>query len=195
MPMRTAIIPIRSFNGMTRLDSVLDQDQRRSLSIRLAERSVDAAIDAGLETIVLTGDADVTAWASKRCAVASDDGGGLSIAVTNAVKRHARPDWLVLHADLPCIDGDHIRRFSETASADGVYGGGAAIAPSLDGGTNVIAGTGPFDFTYGPGSFHTNLAGMPHAKISTHRALSLEIDTPSHFAALVVLGLVPSLTT
>ncbi|KAA3640696.1 MAG: hypothetical protein DWP92_02525 [Armatimonadetes bacterium] len=187
--MRTAIVPIRSFMGMTRLESVLDPEQRRSLSIGLAGRSVDAAIDAGLETLVLTGDTEVAAWASERCAVAVDDGGGLSIAVTNAVNRHAQPEWLVLHADLPCIDGDHIRRFSTLATECG-----AAIAPSLDGGTNVIAGAGPFDFTYGPGSFHANLAGMPHARISAHWALSLEVDTPSHYAAVVGLGLVPRLT-
>lgn len=187
--MRTAIIPIRSFSGMTRLDSVLTSDQRRSLSINLAARAVAAATEAGLNTTVLTIDTAVAEWASGRCAVVSDDGVGLSIAVTNAVKQHAKPDWLVLHADLPCIDGEHLKTFSDTADECG-----AAIAASVDGGTNVIAGTGPFDFTYGPGSFHTNLAAMPHARISTSWAVSLEIDTPSHFAALVDLGLAPSLT-
>ncbi len=174
---------------MTRLGDVLDSQQRQTLSANLAARSVAAVTEAGLNAIVLTGDAAVTKWASERCTVVPDDGGGLSIAVTSAVKRHALPDWLVLHADLPCITSNHIKQFSDAAS-----GGGAAIAPSLDGGTNVIAGTGPFAFTYGPGSFHANLARMPYAAISARWELSLEIDTPSQFAALAGLGLAPSLT-
>lgn len=175
---------------MTRLAGVLTTDQRRSLSLNLATRAVDAASAAGLHVIVVTSEPEVREWAIGRCDVAADDGVGLSRVVTNAVAQHALPDWLVLHADLPCVDADHLGRFAEAAARDG-----AAIAPSLDGGTNVIAGTGPFEFVYGPGSFHANLASMPGARITASSALSLEIDTPEHFAALVGLGLAPSLTT
>lgn len=175
---------------MTRLAGVLEPDQRRSLSISLATRAVNAATTARLQVIVVTSDLAVQEWALGRCDVVADVGVGLSSVVTNAVQHHALPEWLVLHADLPCVDADHLGRFAETASRDG-----AAIVPSLDGGTNVIAGTGPFEFVYGPGSFHANLARMPRARVSASSALSLEIDTPGQFAALVGLGLAPSLTT
>ena len=55
----TAVIPIRSFAGMSRLAGVLPAARRIDLSRALAERVADAIAEAGCEMLVVTSDDDV----------------------------------------------------------------------------------------------------------------------------------------
>ena len=72
---------------------------------------------------------------------------------------------------------------------------GTVLVPSSDGGTTVLGSTGPFAFSYGPGSFHRHLALRPDATVRIDPALMVDVDTIAHLDALTTLGRMPSLTT
>ena len=56
------VVPIRAFAlGKARLAEQLDPDERAALGRRLAEQVMAAA--SGLETLVVSSDADVRGWA------------------------------------------------------------------------------------------------------------------------------------
>lgn len=176
---------------MTRLGLSLDSRQRSDLSIMLATRSLSAASHAGLMVTVVTADAAVTRWAQDLgVTVAPDEGNNLSEATAHHVATLGSEPWLVLHADLPAVDETAVRLVADAADLRLT-----ALAPSLDGGTNVLASTGPFPFAYGPGSFHRHLAASPGATVVVDPRLALEVDTPAHVRTLGTLGLLPSLTS
>jgi 2-phospho-L-lactate guanylyltransferase (CobY/MobA/RfbA family) len=112
-------------------------------------------------------------------AVVPDSGDGLSRAVEAAIAEHSLSDWAVVHADLPFVTSAALETFLTAADASG-----AALAPSVDGGTNVIAATGPFRFSYGAGSFHRHLARMQNAAVVSCPELAIEIDTEAHLNAV-----------
>jgi 2-phospho-L-lactate guanylyltransferase (CobY/MobA/RfbA family) len=60
---------------------------------------------------------------------------------------------------------------------------GRAIAPSADGGTTALAGSGPAVFTYGPGSFRRHLGRFPEAGIVIRTGLLHDVDSYSDLAA------------
>jgi len=165
---------------MTRLAPALIPEQRRQLSIALADIAVSAVSGASMKPLVLTSDPMVTEWACRvNVDVIPDWGGGLSQSVTTAVSELEESEWAVTHADLPLITSDALEDLGIAAASSG-----HAIAPSIDGGTNVIAGTGPFRFSYGPGSFHRHLASAPTAAVVSIPELAIEIDTEAHLAAM-----------
>jgi len=91
--------------------------------------------------------------------------------------------WAVIHADLPLVTVEDLAAFF------GAMAGGAAIAPSHDGGTNVIgAGLAEFRFQYGPGSFHRHLAAVPGARVVCRPNLALDLDTPRDLERAQLLG-------
>lgn len=181
--MINVIVPIRSFDGMTRLAGVLDAEARSILSVTLAKIVVDAATRRGVVVHVLSDDAKVRSWAHDRgAAVLDDNGNGLSGAVTAAVASVGQP-WVVVHADLPLVD----REIFDTVFAS-VDAGRSVLAPSIDGGTNLIASRAPIRFAYGPDSFTRHFALMPSAEVITDRRLALEVDTQQHHRELLALG-------
>lgn len=167
-----ALVPIRSFAGMTRLTSVLDTRQRSDLARRLASRVLDAVSAAGLATIVITSSDDVARWAQGNTAAVHEDPQlGLSEAVSSCVSAIGSTPWLVVHADLPLVTPRAIAVVAEASRSASV------LAPSYDGGTTVIAGRGTFAFSYGIGSFQRHYASAPHATIIVSPELSVDLDT------------------
>lgn len=188
--MRHALIPMRDFDGMTRLIPAFEPTKRRDFSIALANRVLGACQAAELTVMIVTSDGDVEAWArASGVATLVDPGRGLSAAVTGAVAAIGDDPWLVIHADLPTVNAEAIRLMGR-----GFDEAGTAIAPSLDGGTNAIASEGTFRFSFGPGSFHRHLAHRPDAAVVVDARLAIELDTPGHAQALRTLALLPSLT-
>jgi 2-phospho-L-lactate guanylyltransferase len=176
---------------MTRLSSDLTANQRHALSTSLASVAVKAALGAGLRVVVVSSDPEVRAWATVNGAESIDDrGSGLSESVTAAVGLLGDDTWLVVHADLPLLDSDTMVRLAGLVAT-----GGSVVCPSLDGGTNIIGGSGPFEFSYGPGSFTRHLAERVGATVVVSKALAIEVDTADHHAALSALGYMPSLAT
>jgi 2-phospho-L-lactate guanylyltransferase len=187
----TAIVPIRSFHGMTRLSNELTPDERYTLSRWLADSVMEAVLGAGLKGVVVSDDPAVRTWAQSRGAdTASDRGSGLSDSVSAAVGDLRGGSWIAIHADLPLIQSGIVAEIARTVDA-----GKTVICPSLDGGTNVIGAHGPFEFSYGPGSFTRHLAKLRNAKIWIDRSTALEVDTIEHYLALSTLGFTPSLAS
>jgi 2-phospho-L-lactate guanylyltransferase len=181
-----ALIPIRSFDGMTRLSGHLESEERKKLARELAGRTIRAALDAKTWVSVITADVMVQEWAIASGVGVIDEWNsqGLDAAATAGVEEAGDDPWLVIHADLPAIDSDDIQ-----ASLQAI-GGGYVLAPSHDGGTSLIGGTGPdFPFQYGPGSFRRHLAAIDgEATILVRPGLALDLDRPWDLAALRRLG-------
>lgn len=173
---------------MTRLRAAIADDHRTDLARLLATQVVNAGNLVGLHVIVVTSDADVSAWATAlNLDVIPDPGLGLSAAASHAVHLQRGP-WLLAHADLPLVDAASLGLVAELARRNTV------LVPSLDGGTNVIAHVGHFPFAFGVGSFHRHIAAAPDATVVSRAALSVELDTPVHLNALIASRLAPSLT-
>lgn len=182
------IVPIRDFEGMTRLTSVLEANQRSSLARTLAAAIVTAGRQAGLHVSVVTADDTVSAWViDQGVGLIVDPGRGLSAAASEAVE-HVQGPWLLAHADLPAVNASALAAVANLAKRNTV------LAPSMDGGTNLIAHNGPFPFSFGEGSFHRHLAAAPDANVVASAALSIEVDTPAHLNALNASRYAPSLT-
>ena len=68
-----------------------------------------------------------------------------------------------------------------------VSSGSWVLAPSSDGGTSLIGGSGDpgFDFAYGVGSFHRHLARLRRCspKVVFRLGLALDLDHPSDLEA------------
>lgn len=178
-PHPTVVVPVRSFRGFSRLADHLDPDERTSLGRSLSGVLLAATADAGLHTIVVSSDADVTRTATAAgTEVIEDPGTGLDDAAAAGVDAAAGP-WVVVHADLPFVTPHALLEVARRVCA-----GATVIVPSLDGGTTVIGGSGPPAFAFGPGSFHRHLAMNPRAEVVPDPRLAVDIDTPIQLRTL-----------
>lgn len=182
----TAIIPIRTFEGMSRLSRCLEPVARGHIGRKLADRVAGAATGAGLAVTVVTSDADVVRWAHdwNIDSLAEPDLGGLDNAAAAAVASTESDRWLIVHADLPAIASDDLH------AAAALVEKCAVLAPSHDGGTSLIGGSGnTFPFQYGPGSFRRHLAALHgRAAVLVRPGLALDLDRPWDLAAFERLG-------
>ncbi|MDJ0790306.1 MAG: NTP transferase domain-containing protein [Acidimicrobiia bacterium] len=180
--MTRLVLPIRTFAGMTRLSAILGPEQRRKLAIKLGTRIVTAGRAAGLDVIVVTPDPGVGQWASDiGVRVAHDPGSGLDDACTATVASSTGP-WIVAHADLPLVTAQSLTTVNSALDSQPV------LAPSRDGGTNVVAGRGAFPFAYGPGSFARHLSLVPDAAVIVRPELAIDLDTEAEYRALTSSG-------
>jgi 2-phospho-L-lactate guanylyltransferase len=172
-----AAVPIKPFGiAKQRLAPILDAPSRSRLGKAIAANTLSAVAAAGVEVAVVTADPDVAAWTMRQgVPVIADPGTGLDDAAAAGVAA-AVDGWAIIHADLPWL---------QPADLAAVLGarppGGITLAPAADGGTSVIAGTGGFPFSYGPGSFARHLAAavaLPHAVV-VRAGLALDLDTPT----------------
>ena len=182
----TALVPIRSFDGMTRLSGRLRPEDRTMLARDLAGRTTRAALDADAAVSVITADPEVKQWATT-CGLDVVDEAvsrGLNGAAATGVEAVGDTPWLVIHSDLPAISADDIRAATEAVKA------GYVLAPSHDGGTSIVGGTGPnFPFRYGPGSFRRHLSAVHgEAMILVRPGLALDLDHPWDLEVLGRLG-------
>ncbi len=180
-----AIVPIRSFDGLSRLAAALDPGERHALMRRLAERTTAAARDAGATVTVITGDYAVHTWAEERGFVVIDepDPPGLNAAASAGIDG-VHGTWMVIHADLPAITATDLEIAMQVLA-----GGRRVLAPSHDGGTSLIGGSDTtFSFSYGVGSFRRHLATAPGAKVLSRPGLALDLDRTQDIATLQALA-------
>lgn len=181
-----AAVPVRqAISPKTRLATVLSSRTRRLLSLEMAARVVAAIEEAGARPLVLAADQGVVDWACERGWQAiRDRAPSLNAAAAGAVAEATRRKvgWMIVHADLPLLTAAELR--------DGlaaVGSGNWVLAPSSDGGTSLIGGSGDphFDFAYGDGSFHRHLARLRRrpVKVVFRLGLALDLDRPSDLAA------------
>ncbi len=182
----TAVVPIRSFAGLSRLAEALPADRRAALMLRLAGRTTAALRGAGVDVVVVTGDATVREWASQQSfrVVNEPNPPGLDAAAAAGLDA-VRGPWLVVHADLPLITDEDVVA-AQRALAPNTH----VLEPSHDGGTSLIAGSTPaFPFSYGVGSFYRHLAAVPDAAVLIRPGLALDLDRASDLDAMQSLGL------
>ncbi|MEA3510844.1 MAG: NTP transferase domain-containing protein, partial [Actinomycetota bacterium] len=159
--------------------------ERVSLMRQLAAHTVSAIQSAGIEVLIVSNDSDVVLWSRKYgCEATSEPVEGGLNGAASAGAAAVTGSWMILHADLPAVDASDIR-VAASLSEDG-----HVLAPSHDGGTSLIGGTGSgFPFRYGPGSFHRHLAVINgDATILVRPGLALDLDRPWDLAALTRLG-------
>lgn len=174
-----AAVPIKPFGvAKARLSEVLDGRSRSRLGKAVAARTAAAATDAGALVAIVTGDRDVARWARAHGYLAINEdmssqpglNGAGEAAIDEAVRRQR--SWAIIHADLPLVTPAALQRVFQAARRNLV------LAPSHDGGTNVIAGTSSkVHFAYGPASFHSHFARHPGAHVATDPRLALDLDT------------------
>jgi len=181
-----AFIPIRSFEGMTRLEGSMERSERRRLITTLARRTVMAAKAADTTVNVITSDPAVRHWAEGLDVewVAEAIPGDLDTAAAAGVAAAQGDPWLIIHGDLPAVGADDIRTASEIATS------GTVLAPSHDGGTPLIGGTLlRFPFRYGPGSFRRHLTAIRgRATVLVRPGLALDLDRSRDVNAFRRLG-------
>jgi len=179
-------IPIRSFNGMSRLRDALGPAERRALARSVAARTVRAALEAGTIVSVISNDAAVDGWAEGLgvASIAEPSPGSLNAAAAAGIATTSGDPWLVVHADLPAVRPEDIRTASSMAQR------GVVLAPSHDGGTSLVGESRPeFPFRYGPGSFHRHLSAVgENAMILVRPGLALDLDRPRDLEAFRLLG-------
>jgi 2-phospho-L-lactate/phosphoenolpyruvate guanylyltransferase len=171
------LIPIRSFtDAKSRLADALDADERRRLSMWMAERVVRAA--GTLPTRIVTDDAEVVSWSrTRRTGVLTVAARGLNPSVSAAVKRATDLGFarvIIAHADLPAATDFRM-----------IDRPGVCIAPDRrrDGSNVMCVPTGVgFEFAYGPGSFERHCAEARRLRLALHiiddDALAWDVDDP-----------------
>jgi 2-phospho-L-lactate guanylyltransferase len=179
-------IPIKPFGvAKARLSPVLDARGRSLLGRTIAAHTVGEAKATGARVVVVTGDPGVSEWARDLgvdvVVESVEHGTGLNGAAAAAAAEAERTgsDWMILHADLP-----HLTRNDLKAAIDRFAPGRYVLAPSYDGGTTLLMGTGTFPFRYGSASFHHHLRSAgENAVVLVRTGLALDLDTPDDLAA------------
>jgi len=168
-------IPIRDFDtAKGRLAPQVSPSQRREFARDVAGQVVAAAGGAGFDVVVVTGSDEVARWAEGLGVRSMPDpaSGGLD-AVSDLIAASA-PSWCIIHGDLPLLTSADLSPIPALLEA-----GRAVAAPSRDGGTNVLAASGPVRMSYGPGSFPRHLAAIAHLRpvVRVSVGLCVEVDT------------------
>lgn len=178
-------VPVKQFGiAKRRLASRLTAAARSALGRDLARRTVAVLADAGFDPVVIAADRVVGHWANALGYRVLDEPspGGLDQAAAALVAAAERGQkWAIVHADLPLL------RPGDLAGAAGTSKW--LVAPSRDGGTNVLVGSSDaFPFAYGPGSGARHLAAAARrgpVHVATNVRLGLDLDTPRDFDAIV----------
>jgi 2-phospho-L-lactate guanylyltransferase len=178
-------IPLKPFaGGKERLGPAFGPEEREALARATAARVVAACRRAAASVAVVTRDRAVAAWAAGLGvpALAEADGSGLNGAAAAAAAAAAARGlaYAIVHADLPLLGA------ADVSAALGALGRhGAVLAPSRDGGTNLLAASVPIEFHYGPASFHHHLgaAAALRPRVVVRTGLCLDLDTPADVAA------------
>jgi 2-phospho-L-lactate guanylyltransferase len=178
-------VPIKPFaSSKRRLGEVMSPASRSLLSEQLGSHTLEALRAAGIDPLVLAADDEVAAWGnSLGLQTITDDGASLNQAANTALAAAALrgQPWLICHADLPLLTPQAL-----VAAVSTLAGGGCVIAPSYDGGTNLLGGSfTTFTFSYGPGSFHRHLRQLAphHPLIAVTPLVALDLDQPADLQA------------
>jgi 2-phospho-L-lactate guanylyltransferase len=184
-----ALIPLNDLSrAKGRLAEMLSPVSRVQLAMATFLRVCMEAESAGLEVVVLAARArDVELFKDMRVIVERPDLHGLNEQLEEALRVLAADEVLILHADLPLISAQEIRRLIDEAPA----APSVTMVRSLDGGTNAMLLRPPraFPLHYGRDSFALHAraaeaAGMAIAVVQSD-LLALDLDTPDDVRAVV----------
>jgi 2-phospho-L-lactate guanylyltransferase len=153
----------------------LSSESRIELGRRLAERTAGLAIEAGMVPILVAGDAEVASWALTLGLPSIPDPGvdlNEAAAAGAAWAAMSASRWLILHSDLPLLAIEELLALTEAMTRERFV-----IAPSADGGTSALGGSGDAVFSYGPGSFRAHLGRFPTSQIIARTGLLHDVDS------------------
>ncbi|MGD0805461.1 MAG: 2-phospho-L-lactate guanylyltransferase [Candidatus Bathyarchaeia archaeon] len=182
-----ALLPVkRLHDSKSRLSNILDTEERETLTLLMLEDVVKTiqASELALRILIVTPDEKVIRFAKGLCidSLVSDSGDlnrDLEEALAWCSKTGAESALIVL-ADLPILSEEDIKRIISPSSQSP----NAVIAPSKDGGTNVLF-LHPCDLitpSFGVGSFERHILKLRSigADVRVYRSVStaLDIDTP-----------------
>jgi 2-phospho-L-lactate/phosphoenolpyruvate guanylyltransferase len=175
-----AALPLKAFTAAKgRLEGLLAPPARAGLSRAMAERVAAACAEAGATVLVVTPDSFVAAWARGLGfeVIAEPPGGGLNGAAAAAAAEAVRREmpWCIVHADLPLLTPALVRAFTAALGPRT-----AVLAPSRQGGTNLLGAAAPLGFAYGPRSFGRHLAAARslERRVMVTTGTALDLDTP-----------------
>ncbi len=181
-------IPIKPFEvAKDRLAETLNPATRVRLAQALADHTIEVALESQVEVLILAATEEVAEWADDRGVSALvDDHGSLNEASASALEiaNERGLPWMILHADLPLLRSDDLAPAIELTNNNRWV-----IAPSFDGGTNLLGGPprAVFEFAYGPGSFRRHIDSLASSdpEIIRRIGLILDIDHPSDLEAAI----------
>lgn len=180
-----AIVPVKPLlRAKSRLSPVLSSEQRAELSQRLLLRTLDVLeqLPEVSHTLVISRDQRALALAREHKARTVTEYGSpdLNVALARATalaKSQGATAVLVLPADLPLIDTQHVRELISYAGEPPVV----VVAPDRhERGTNalLVAPPGLIEYEFGPDSYaHHHARGeSAGAKVEICRSLALGLD-------------------
>lgn len=191
-------VPVKPFaSSKQRLAESLPARARETISMEMAQRTMQCLDSVGSDPIVIAADEEVATWAVERGWQVVVDRGDLNSAGHTAIEKAASvgKPWLMLHADLPLLSPAALTR------AVRILGdGGSVISPSRDGGTSLIGSSArSFSFAYGAASFHAHLQRIqsldPVVLVDVRLAIDLDDFSDLSFAAARVGWLAELLDT
>ena len=187
-----AIVPVKSLHlAKRRLSPLLNASERRALVLAMLGDVLAAlrAAEAVRETVVISRDAEVLALAARLGAAAllerAEDLNAAYAQAAAFVELSGAKALLALPADLPLVTPLEIAGLVAAGQA-----GGAALAPSRDGGTNGLYRSVdvPLPFLFGPGSLARHLAAARargvDARLFRAPGLELDVDRPDDLLLL-----------
>lgn len=169
-----ALVPIKQGgNGKSRLAEILSQEERDGLSLRMARHVLS-------ELGRCEGISDITILSTERPdwwfgSWAADGGQGLNAEINGWRQACAADPILIIHADLPLLSAEDVRRLLDASEAEGI-----ALATDRAGkGSNAlaIADGRPFEFRFGPDSRQLHAVQSPTMPVIQCTGLSVDIDT------------------
>jgi 2-phospho-L-lactate guanylyltransferase len=179
-------IPVKPLAvAKARLAGDMEASTRRLLVRRCTERAITAALATGSRVAVVSDDPEITRLARDGGAMAIAEprpGRGLDGAAAAVLAAAGDDQWFVCHADLPLLAVSDL-----SGCLEAVLRGRTVLAPSWDGGTNLVGGTGPFRFSYGPGSFHRHLAAATDPEVVVRTGLAWDLDLAGDLPAMARL--------
>ena len=185
-----AIIPIKaSFASKSRLASVLDATERKSLAQTMAKRVCGAVLAArGVDRICLLGPSRL--GLPDELELLPDPGQGLNAAIASAFEHASNSGAsraIFIHADLPMVTSEDVTLLANAAQDE------ISIAPDRHRtGTNALSLPLPaaraFDFAFGVQSFARHSDEIARlrlrARIVDSVGLASDIDEPDDYYAL-----------
>ncbi len=169
-------LPVRSFRDAYRRLATHYRPQRRSeLAQTLATRTASVIVAAGRVPYIVTSSAEVRRWARDAGYEIINDSppAGLDGAAHRAVSYAGGRPWLILHADLPFLTTSEVR-----GVLDLLRTGERIAAPSYDGGTSALGGSGTFPFSYGVASYRRHLVAATRVRTIISVGFLFDIDRP-----------------
>lgn len=180
-----AVVPLKAAGERkTRLADLLSAAERATLSRRMfAHVAAILQQHAMIGSVAVLSDQQPDGWCG---AFIMDEGRGLNTELEVAREKLGNTGLLVIHADLPLLEGGDIAALIAAAEESGI-----AIAPDRHGsGTNALAlmSGRRIEFRFGTDSFRLHREQAPDSAVIARQGFAIDLDTPDDLKAAAEAG-------